>query len=242
MRNDQLKAFDLARWVIKKAASAGILQNNLKLQRILYFSQAFYICHTDRPLFREPLEAWSFGPVVPEVYLYYKTYGSHHLPDEAHDPALFPDESLLKEMLFLNKFIHIILPIPDNQLDSKSRKDEPWIEAFHSGTSINPYLMKLVYSKRLKRLLTIIENSELFTQDLVDKLRSEFIEPSNRVLLLARIFLNSLDLFDNLTDHQLCEQVIKKSFLYHKKVIINETDGINDLKDRKEKNEEKVYP
>jgi len=34
----------------------------------------------------------------------------------------------------------------------------------------------------------------------------------------------------------------KKSFLYYKKVIINETDGINDLKDRKEKNEEKIYP
>ncbi len=220
MRNNQLKAFDLARWIIKMAALVGILQTNLKLQRILYFSQAFYICHSNRPLFKEPLEAWSFGPVVPEVYLYYKTYGSHHLPDESHDPSFFPDESLLKEMLFLNKFIHIILPITDSQLDSKSRKDEPWIEAFHSGTSINPYLMKLVYSKRLKRLLTIIENSELFSQDLVDKLRSESIESSTRVLLLAQIFFNSPDLFDNLTTHQLLEQVIQFSSPPHTLILI----------------------
>ena len=45
---------------------------NLKLQKVLYFAQAYYLAKLGKPLFAEKLEAWDYGPVVPEVYRKFK--------------------------------------------------------------------------------------------------------------------------------------------------------------------------
>ena len=41
---------------------------NLRLQKILYFIQAFSLISTGHPLFKEDILAWQYGPVVKEVY------------------------------------------------------------------------------------------------------------------------------------------------------------------------------
>lgn len=54
--------------------------SNLKLQKILYFIQAYFLMEKDAPCFKERIEAWNFGPVVPESYCEYKQYGSGDIP------------------------------------------------------------------------------------------------------------------------------------------------------------------
>lgn len=39
----------------------------MRLQKLLYYVQAWHVAVTDRPLFPEPIKAWRDGPVVPEV-------------------------------------------------------------------------------------------------------------------------------------------------------------------------------
>jgi len=39
-----------------------------KLQKLLYYSQAWQLVWEDKPLFAEPIEAWANGPVVRDVY------------------------------------------------------------------------------------------------------------------------------------------------------------------------------
>lgn len=50
--------------------------SNLKLQKILYLIQAYSLIQTKRPCFSEDIEAWDFGPVIPDVYRKYKQFGS----------------------------------------------------------------------------------------------------------------------------------------------------------------------
>jgi uncharacterized phage-associated protein len=45
---------------------------NLKLQKILYLAQAYYLSKFNKPLFKDEIEAWAYGPVVPTVYHTYK--------------------------------------------------------------------------------------------------------------------------------------------------------------------------
>lgn len=40
----------------------------MKLQKLVYYSQAWSLVWDDRPLFDEPIEAWAAGPVVRELY------------------------------------------------------------------------------------------------------------------------------------------------------------------------------
>jgi uncharacterized phage-associated protein len=44
----------------------------LKLQKLLYFAAGQYAGLTGKQLFKEPIEAWDYGPVVHSVYSTYK--------------------------------------------------------------------------------------------------------------------------------------------------------------------------
>ncbi|MBU5335691.1 type II toxin-antitoxin system antitoxin SocA domain-containing protein [Intestinibacter bartlettii] len=46
----------------------------LALQKLLYYSQAFYNMFTEKNLFEDDCEAWVYGPVYREVYDYYRDY------------------------------------------------------------------------------------------------------------------------------------------------------------------------
>jgi uncharacterized phage-associated protein len=40
----------------------------MKLQKLVYYCQAWHLAWLGRPLFRDRIEAWANGPVVPELY------------------------------------------------------------------------------------------------------------------------------------------------------------------------------
>ena len=57
----------------------GDLMTDLKLQKMLYFAQCWFLARHGKPLFNNRIEAWNHGPVVPDVYEAYKTYGCNPL-------------------------------------------------------------------------------------------------------------------------------------------------------------------
>lgn len=67
---------DVAEYVITYSEVKDYGISNLKLQKILYLIQAYSLIHTKKPCFSEDIEAWDFGPVIPEVYRKYKQFGS----------------------------------------------------------------------------------------------------------------------------------------------------------------------
>jgi len=48
--------------------------SNLKLQKLLYYAQAWYLVFYKNPLFDEEIQAWVHGPVVPAVFRHYKDF------------------------------------------------------------------------------------------------------------------------------------------------------------------------
>jgi uncharacterized phage-associated protein len=44
----------------------------MKLQKLLYYSQAWSLAVTDKPMFADEVQAWRDGPVVPNVYKHHK--------------------------------------------------------------------------------------------------------------------------------------------------------------------------
>lgn len=56
--------FNVARYILDKGGSTSIW----KLQKLCYYSQAWSLAWTGEPIFQEDFEAWSNGPVCPELY------------------------------------------------------------------------------------------------------------------------------------------------------------------------------
>lgn len=53
----------------------GLTIDPLKLQKLLYFANGYYMAENDgQPLINEYFEAWDYGPVVPTVYYEFREY------------------------------------------------------------------------------------------------------------------------------------------------------------------------
>ena len=69
-------ALDIANYVLGYYYEKNRLCiSNLKLQKILYFLQAEFLVSKKKPLFKDEIEAYGFGPVVYEVNKRYWIHG-----------------------------------------------------------------------------------------------------------------------------------------------------------------------
>ncbi len=77
-----MKALTIAKHIICKMLESNIEITQLKLQKLLYFTEAYYMAVYDRnELFHENFYAWTYGPVCKEVYNEYKVYMNLPIPE-----------------------------------------------------------------------------------------------------------------------------------------------------------------
>ena len=68
-------AMELSTYIVSKCIKEDCPISNLQLQKILYYIQKAFLDRGDRA-FSDNIEAWQFGPVVPNVYDHYCGYGA----------------------------------------------------------------------------------------------------------------------------------------------------------------------
>ena len=59
-----VKAIDVADYILKKHGAMSAM----KLQKLVYYAQAWHLVWEDKELFPEEIQAWANGPVVPCLY------------------------------------------------------------------------------------------------------------------------------------------------------------------------------
>ena len=139
------KVLDVCRHVINYSNEHDYGISNLKLQKVLYFIQAYFLTkkkdHT--PCFDEKIEEWDFGPVVPEAYHEYKQYGSGDIPtiesyimfdenDIWNSKRIeFEDTTIADEdKALIDKVIDKFADYSATDLVSLTHRQSPWIDAY----------------------------------------------------------------------------------------------------------------
>ncbi len=95
---------DIARYFIVRAYEEGreSSMTNMKVQKLLYYSQSLHLALQDEPLFPEEIQAWRYGPVCPPAYYFYSKFESEQLPipTQADLPEIISKEQqdLLEEV------------------------------------------------------------------------------------------------------------------------------------------------
>lgn len=72
---------DVAAYILDKCGRMTVM----KLQKLTYYSQAWHLVWTEKPLFDNRIEAWANGPVVRELYNLHR--GRFSLSGPAEIPA-----------------------------------------------------------------------------------------------------------------------------------------------------------
>lgn len=117
-------AMDIAGKVVASTNTRlGDSITNLKLQKLLYFLQGYFVVKTGYPLFQEEICAWEYGPVVPEVYKEYRIFGSESLPVCNEEVTLSLEE---KEEVLFNEVYDKYNSFSASSLVRITHKQAPW--------------------------------------------------------------------------------------------------------------------
>lgn len=125
-------AREIAEWLVAWADEEGDEEfTPLKLQKMLYYAKGIYMRNTDGvPLFSDTMQAWSHGPVVPDLYQDVKKYGRSPIdPDEFvsedfnWDDYRDVEESLIETWQRYG-------PFTAWALRNKTHQESPWMKNF----------------------------------------------------------------------------------------------------------------
>ena len=164
-RKAPYNALDVARHIVNYSNDKKYWIDHLKLQKILYYCQVHFLCDFKEhsKCFKEKIEAWSWGPVVKEVYKEFKSYGSNFIPkikqytEEYEDNGLpyvsfvpfnvhetINDEDLSK----IEYVVDVFKETPSINLMKKTHNEKPWIDAYKSySKEITPELIRSSYKQ-----------------------------------------------------------------------------------------------
>lgn len=120
----KLTADEVADHLIALAHQRGETVNNLKLEKLLYYAQAWHLARYDEPLFEAAFEAWSSGPVIPAIYYRFKEFGISPLSAPTELSKLEPETAM-----FLNEIADEYLPFSEWELEWQVHRDAPWRNA-----------------------------------------------------------------------------------------------------------------
>lgn len=117
-----ITATHLAKYIIAQCAETGI--TNLKLQKLLYYSQAWNLALRDKPLFADRIEAWVHGPVVPVVFREYRAFKWTALPVDTSWPE--PDANVRRH---IEEVLSAYGRFDASQLEQLTHSEDPWKDA-----------------------------------------------------------------------------------------------------------------
>ncbi|SFZ90344.1 Uncharacterized phage-associated protein [Flaviramulus basaltis] len=108
--------------------------SHLKLQKLLYYCQAYHLAHFEEPLFEEDFEAWVHGPVCRSVYNTLKGKSILY-SDVTYSEYDFDSEINLKDVIsssqleVVDEVLETLSKWTGLELESATHKETPWIEA-----------------------------------------------------------------------------------------------------------------
>jgi uncharacterized phage-associated protein len=143
-----IKALDVAMYFLSRANESEESDiSNLKLQKLIYYAQAYHLAIFESPFFDEDFEAWTHGPVCPSVYHQYKQFGA--LPiniDSETDLNQFSEDQLE----LLEEIYDVFGQFSAWKLRNMTHEEAPWKEKEAVAGSIEKSSMMEFYKTRLK--------------------------------------------------------------------------------------------
>ena len=137
--------FDVAAYILECRGP----MTHMKLQKLVYYSQAWGLVWDDAPLFEQRIEAWANGPVCPE--LYYAHQGEYMVGAERRGSS----KALSRDQIeTIDAVLDSYGDKPAHWLSDLTHRERPWLDArkglesgVRSNRVITPAAMAEYYSE-----------------------------------------------------------------------------------------------
>ena len=110
------RVVDVAAYILEKMGPITAW----KLQKLCYYAQAWSLVWDDAPLFREKIEAWANGPVVPALYKRHR--GQFSVESVGGDPSTLSSD----QRETVDAVVRDYGNIPAAMLIALTHRERPW--------------------------------------------------------------------------------------------------------------------
>jgi uncharacterized phage-associated protein len=139
---------DIADWFISRFDDDDAGLSHLKLQKLIYYAQAWSLALNETPLFDEDFEAWAHGPVVPSLWMDFREFGWNDLPVPKSCPEFDEDtENLLEDVYGAYG------EYSAKRLEAMTHREDPWLKA-RGGLQAEEKSNKKISKSTLRRYYT----------------------------------------------------------------------------------------
>jgi len=112
--------FDVACYILEKQGE----MTAMKLQKLVYYAQAWSLVWDESPLFTEPIQAWANGPVVPALYEKHRGQFKVKAIDGGNTENLSDNE---KDTI--DKVLDFYADHTSQWLSDLTHSESPWVDA-----------------------------------------------------------------------------------------------------------------
>jgi uncharacterized phage-associated protein len=180
-----INCLNAARYFIVRAYEDGREAEitNMKVQKLLYYSQSLYLAMYNELLFEDEIQAWRYGPVCPPAYKFYSEFEAKQLPLPSKEFLLeIPDntKNLLEEVWGYFGIYHAYM------LSDMTHLEFPWKKARKNlapqESSTEPILIKDMQILGSQKLEAIERENPAYETIIFEVLNNALnSESSNRV-------------------------------------------------------------
>ncbi len=143
-----VSAKDVALYILETEGQMG----TMKLQKLVFYSQAYSLAWFNEPIFHEDVEAWIHGPVIRGLWRLHRrlfSFSANELKEKAPDA----DSSLLtpNNKRVIRSILKSVGALSGLDLRDRTHEEAPWIDAFdvdadEHKTVITHQVMQKYYS------------------------------------------------------------------------------------------------
>jgi uncharacterized phage-associated protein len=144
----------IANEFLRIAKQQGRALTNMQLQKLVYIAHGYMLAIYDDSLINQRVEAWRYGPVIPDLYRALSEYGSGVVSQPIH---MFPQRTVddVKAKTLIDKVFAAYRGFSGPQLSTMThREGTPWrqvfnADAFYTNDTIPNPIIKAHYTKLL---------------------------------------------------------------------------------------------
>ncbi len=112
--------FDVAAYILQRHGK----MTTMKLQKLVYYSQAWSLVWDEEPIFPERIRAWAGGPVVPELFAAHQGEFAIDACPSGNPDRLTPDEKETVDAVLKGYGAQT-----GAELSDRTHREAPWIDA-----------------------------------------------------------------------------------------------------------------
>jgi uncharacterized phage-associated protein len=142
-----MNARDVAEFLLRLSDTEANDITNLKLQKLVYYVQGFHLAMHGATAFNEPIEAWAYGPVVPDLYHAYKGFGRQVI-DPTKDYS-FTSEITTEQQELIREVYQVYGQYSGIKLMDLTHEERPWMEADKPNGLLDPEVMRAYFTSQL---------------------------------------------------------------------------------------------